>query len=132
MLWRQGPGHPTHARRDCYLWAQVVWPRSQRQHGMGTTPIPKSAERPELWAEVAVIQGDAGFLSTWEWGQEEGCGWFSGGHWWVWGLGTEEQGTEMGVGFGERQLGIRLGFCLIRKPTLLSWSVSIPYLLFPE
>lgn len=66
VLWRQGPGHPTPARRDYYLWAQEVWPRSQRQHCMGTTSILKSAERLELWEEVAAIQGDAGFLSTWE------------------------------------------------------------------
>ena len=31
-----------------------------------------SAERQKLWAEMAAIQVDAGPLSGWEWGQEEG------------------------------------------------------------
>lgn len=46
---------------------------------------------------------------------------------WGWG----ELSTEMGDRVSGRELDVRFGLCLIRNPTLLPWSVSVPYLIFP-
>lgn len=45
--------------------------------------------------------------------------------------GWEELSTEMGDRVWGRELGIRFGLHLIRNPTLLPWSTSVPYLIFP-
>lgn len=71
---------------------------------------------------------DAGPLGSWEWGQEEGL--FLAFWWSLGGLGTGGQGTEMeNRVWGKRELGVGLRLCLIRNPTLLPWSLSIPYLI---
>lgn len=112
----------------CYLWAQAVWPGSLRWHHMGTAPALKSAERSGRWAEVAAIQVDAGPLSSWEWGQEEGL-WLA--IWWsLAGPGTRVQGTELGVGLGGGRDGHQVGARPHWKPSPPR-SVSIQYLFCP-
>lgn len=73
-------------------------------------PNPMPAERNRVWAGVAAIQVDAGPLSSWEWGQEEGLCWLPGGLWQDWELGFRVQngGMEPGGGGAGRQVGLSL------------------------